>query len=75
MHFILLTMVLFVKHSGIRKGRQACLQHIVNGVSEYLCICQEPDNSDHFKGQGLASQGGLYGLSYSGGEGVGPSGG
>ena len=26
----------------------------------YLCICQQPDNSDLFKGHGPASLGGLW---------------
>ena len=33
----------------------------------YLCICQQPDNSDLFRGHGLGYPGGPYGLSYSGG--------
>ena len=43
----------------------------------YLCICQQPDNSDLFKGHSWdllgGGGGGGYGLSYRGGGGVSPS--
>ena len=34
---------------------------------KYLSICQQPDNSDLFKGHGRASPEGVYELNYSGG--------
>ena len=33
---------------------------------QYLCICQQPENSDLTKGHGPGSPGWAYGLSYSG---------
>ena len=62
MHFILLTMLLFIKLFCYE-------ERVVSLFTKYLlCICEQLDNSDLFKGHGLASPGGgvgAYGLSYS----------
>ena len=37
---------------------------------QYLCICTQPDNSEHFKGHRPASPVEAYELNYSGGGGL-----
>ena len=58
MYFLLSTMWLFIKLLWYKEGVVSLVITYLSKM-QYLCICQQPGNSDLFKGPGTASPGGL----------------